>query len=229
MLRTIGIILGLIMLAGCVSTKSVQVKEKDLVSVQGGTVTTSTREKPGFAAMTAGKAMFGAIGGAAMVVAGNNIVEENDVDDPAHYIAQELAKGFADANAMSIVESEGVTTSGTKPAELAKQHSNADVLLDVQTVNWSFGYFPTDWNSYRVIYSAKLRLVDTKEKKLLAEGFCSRVPEKTENAPSHEELLADHAARLKSELAIAADYCIATFRKDVLMQSTTRTASTTTR
>lgn len=228
MLRAIGIVLGLIMLAGCVSTKSVQVKEKDLASLQGGTVTTSAREKPGFAAVTAGKAMFGAIGGAAMVVAGNKIVEENSVEDPAKYIAQELGKGFADANAMSLVASDGVVTSGTKPAELAKQHSNADVLLDVQTVNWSFGYFPTDWNSYRVMYSAKLRLVDTKEKKLLAEGFCSRVPDKTANAPSHEQLLADHAARLKSELAIAADHCIATFRKDVLMQSSARTASSTT-
>ena len=229
MVRAIGLIIGLIMFSGCVSTKSVPVKEKDLASVQGGSVTTSSREKPAFAAMTAGKAMFGAIGGAAMVAAGNKLVKENNVEDPAAFIAQELLKGFADANAMTIVGSDDVITSGTKPAELAKQYSSADVLLDVQTINWSFAYFPADWNSYRVIYSAKLRLVDTKKKKLLAEGFCSRVPDKTDDAPSHEQLLADQAARLKSELAIAADHCIATFRKDVLMQSTARTASSSAR
>jgi hypothetical protein len=229
MVRAIGIVVGLIMLSGCVSTKIVPVKEKDLAGLQGGTVTTSSREKPAFSAMTAGKAMFGAIGGAAMVVAGNKIVEENNVEDPANYIAQELVKGFADVNALTLIGSDGVIASGTKPAELAKQYSRASVLLDVQTINWSFVYFPTDWNSYRVIYSAKMRLIDTKKGKLLAEGFCSRVPEKADNAPSHEQLLADQAAGLKKELAIAADHCITTFRNEVLMQSGVRTAGSTAR
>ena len=61
----------------------------------------------------------------------------------------------------------------------------------VRTVNWSFAYFPTDWNSYRVIYSAKLRLTDTRNRKVLAEGFCARIPEKSDSAPGYEELLAD--------------------------------------
>lgn len=225
MLRSVAIVIGLVLLSGCASTKVVPLQEKDLASLQGGTVTTSTREKPGFGAMTAGKAMFGAIGAVAMIAKGNEIVKENDVEDPAAYIAQELAKGFADANEMTVVSTEGVIASGTKPAELAKAYPDADVLLDVQTVNWSFGYFPTDWNSYRVMYSAKVRVIDTKRRKLLAEGFCSRVPEHADNAPSHDQLLADRAAVLKQELAAAADHCISTFRNEVFFQSGVRTAS----
>jgi hypothetical protein len=120
---------------------------------------------------------------------------------------------------MTVVPADGVLARSTNPAELARQYSGADLLLDVQTVNWGFAYFPTDWNNYRVIYSAKARLIDTKTRKVLAEGFCSRVPEKTDDAPSHEELLANQAARLKQELEAAADHCISEFRAKVLKSS----------
>jgi hypothetical protein len=225
MLRVILIAAAVGMLSGCVSTKTIPMKAETIARIQGGTLAVTKREKPGFAAMTAGKAMFGAVGGAAMVMAGNKIVEENAIEDPALRISAELMKGFADVNAMSVVSTDGIIASGVKPTELAKQYSNANVLLDIQTINWSFVYFPTDWNSYRVIYSAKMRVIDTKEAKLLAEGFCSRVPENSAEAPSHDELLENQAARLKQELAIAADHCIQEFRSKVLMQTDVRTAS----
>ena len=50
----------------------------------------------------------------------------------------------------------------------------------------------------------------------IAEGFCSYVPDKTPDAPSKEELLANKAERLKQELDKAADHCIETFRTETL-------------
>lgn len=91
---------------------------------------------------------------------------------------------------------------------LSKKHQSSSYLLDVRTINWSFGYFPSGWNQYRVIYSAKAKLIDTSSQQVVAEAFCSRVPEKTTDAPSHDELLANNAARLKQELQIAADHCV---------------------
>ena len=61
----------------------------------------------------------------------------------------------------------------------------------------SYYDFPTDWNNYRVIYSAKLRVVDTRSQTAVAEGFCSSIPEQDENSPTYDELMADRAARLK--------------------------------
>ncbi len=206
-------------LTGCVSTKVVPIQQERMANLKGSTITVTTREKPSFGATTAGKASFGLLGAAAMISAGNEIVKKNAVEDPAGSIARELANSFASANAMTVVPTEGVLAKGTNPAELARQYSGADLLLDVQTVNWGFAYFPTDWNNYRVIYSAKARLIDTKTRKVLAEGFCSRVPEKTDDAPSHEELLANQAARLKQELEAAADHCISEFRAKVLKSS----------
>lgn len=205
------------LLTGCVSTKNVKVDVEALRADQPATVTVSARKKPDFAAVTAGKAAIGGlIGALAMINAGNDIVEENGVEDPANYIGAELAKSLAESLGVQPVENGGKLADSGKPGDLAKLYGNAHLLLDVQTVNWSFGYFPTDWNNYRVIYSAKLRLVDTRTGKLRAEGFCARVPEKSDGAPSRDQLLADGAALLKSELKVAADYCIGQFKANVL-------------
>ena len=223
MLRVLVLLLGVVMLTGCVSTKMVPLQPGRAATLQGRTLTVTHREKPDFSAVTAGKAMFGLIGAAGMVVAGNRIVEQNAVEDPAGSIASELAAELASAHAMTVVPTKVVTTSWSS-AELAKQYSGADILLDVQTVNWSFVYFPSDFNNYRVIYSAKLRLIDTKNRKVLAEGFCARVPEKSDDAPGYEELLADQAARLKQELKAGGDQCIAEFRARVLLLSAANAA-----
>lgn len=193
------VVVGLVTLAGCVSTKIVPLQQGRMASLQGKTLAVAKREKPSFAAGTAGKAAFGVIGAAAMIAKGNSIIQENHVEDPAVYIAKELAGDLATAHSMTLAAEGG-----------------ADILLDVRTVNWSFIYFPTDWNSYRVIYSAKLKLTDAKSGKVLAEGFCARVPEKSDSAPGYEELMADQAARLKQELTAGADQCIGEFRAKVL-------------
>jgi hypothetical protein len=209
MLRSIAAGIACLVLAGCVSTKTIPMKTDQLAKFQGGTIALAARPKPDFAAMTAGKAMFGMIGAAAMISAGNTIIKENEVEDPAIGIGQELIKNFQEVH----------------PGKLAKQYANVDLLLDLQTINWSFTYFPADWNSYRVIYSVKMRVIDTRQGRLLAEGFCSRVPEKTPSAPSRDELLANKADRLKQELARSANQCLSELREKVLPIVPAKTAA----
>jgi hypothetical protein len=216
MMRQVVLVAIAVGLVGCVSTKTVPIESSQLDKLHGGTIVISKRGKGDFAAMTAGKAAFGLLGVAAMISAGNKIIAENNVEDPAGYIGGKLASNFAAAHSLTVAEAGDVLSTGTDIKQLAAQHSKADLLLDVQTVNWSFIYFPTDFNNYRVIYTAKLRLVDIKRGKLMAEGFCKRIPDKTVDAPSKDELLADGAARLKKELMIAADFCVGDFGAKVL-------------
>jgi hypothetical protein len=205
-------------LAGCVSTKTVPVDRGVLAGFHGATVVTSQRGKPAFAANTAGKAMLGAIGGIAAVTSGNAIIRDNDVPDPAVQIKDVLLSDLLRDEGLRKIDN-SATTDTMNVAQIAKQYSNADLVLDIQTVNWSFWYFPTDFSHYRVIYSAKLRLIDTKHARLIADGFCARAPEKTPDAPTRAELLDDHAAGLKKQLAIAADYCANEFRTKALLES----------
>jgi hypothetical protein len=205
-------------LSGCVSTKINPVDHKAFAAFRGGTVVTTQREKPSFAANTAGKAMFGLIGAAAAISAGNDIVRENDLPDPAVSIRQALLADLVTEDVLTPVAST-TKTDAMDAEKLAKQYPGGDLLLDVQTVNWSFIYFPTNWSHYRVIYSAKVRLIDTKHSKVVADGFCARVPEETPSSPTRDELLENKAARLKQELATAADYCVKEFRTKVFQRS----------
>lgn len=226
MIRVCIVAIALAVLTGCVSTKAIPLNQEAIAIRQGGTAVTSAREKPAFSAMTAGKAMFGMIGAAAMVTTGNEIVRSNSVDDPATYIGEKLLADLASRYALTVVPKTGALADTNEPDKLSRLYSNADLLLDVQTVNWSLAYFPTDWNSYRVIYSVKIRLIDTKKAKAIAEGFCARVPDKADNAPGYDQLVGNNAAGLKQELSLAADYCINELRTKVLAFTDTASGNT---
>ena len=167
--------------------------------------------------MTAGKATLGLFGAAAMIGTGNDIIKVNDISDPAIAIRDALLTEFAARQGLSIVAATetkvGATT--TDVQRIVKASPKADLLLDAQTVNWSFAYFPTDWNSYRVIYSIKVRLIDANAGKTIAEGFCQRFPEKTADAPSRDQLLENQAERLKQELRVQGDQCLAELQAKV--------------
>ncbi|MET4693035.1 hypothetical protein [Endozoicomonas lisbonensis] len=108
-----------------------------------------------------------------------------------------------------------VITDSSDVNTVSSLYNNSDYILDIQKVNWSFVYFPTDWNNYRVIYTSKLRLIDSRRSKVIAEGFCSRIPVESDSAPSYDELLKNKAEGLKKELELAARYCIQEFKTNV--------------
>ena len=65
------------------SAGAMSMPDSEAHALQGRSIALTTRHRPDFAAMTAGKMMFGAIGAVAMIHAGNTIVDENGVEDPS--------------------------------------------------------------------------------------------------------------------------------------------------
>jgi hypothetical protein len=215
MLRILVLVCAVAATAGCVSVQHLPMDAASADSMKGKEMVLAERPRPDFAAMTPTKAMFGAIGGAAMVGEGNDIVKANAVQDPAIYIGESLAEALG--TRYSIRRSpKGVPVVTDETADLAKVGAASDLALDVRTINWSMAYYPTSWGKYRVIYSARLRLLDTKSGKVLAEGGCARVPDEIATAPSYDELLANNAERLKQELRTAAEFCVNEFRTKTL-------------
>ncbi|CEJ41735.1 hypothetical protein ACSAM1_06575 [Xanthomonas citri pv. bilvae] len=202
-------------LCGCVSQKLVKADLADLEHRKASKITVTRHEMPAFVATTATKVTFGLIGALAAVSAGNAIVRDNQVEDPADHIASHLAQTLSTQLAIP-VEQGRVIKPTSSAAEMSKMFPDGGLVLDVQTTNWSSIYFPTDWNNYRVIYVAKLQLIDTAKKSKVAEGLCVRVPEYTADAPSYKQLLANQAADLKMRLRRSADGCIQEFSDKVL-------------
>jgi len=214
MKKSIWFLIVSIILSGCVSTKNVSVPTDTINKMKGKSLIVTTGEKPDFAAVTAGKAMFGMLGAMAMIGHGNEIIKKNNVNDPALYIGSRLAKDLS--NKRKVKADLKVKIESTDDiSKLTKKYNNKNYILDIRTINWSFAYFPTDWNNYRVIYSNKLRLIDVHDNKLIAEGFCSQIPEQTEKSPSYDQLVDANARGLKNELKSSADKCLQEFKKNI--------------
>jgi hypothetical protein len=201
--------------AGCVSVQKIPMSASSVEEIKDKEIALSQRARPDFAATTPARAAFGGLGGATTISEGNKIIKENGVEDPAMYIAHILASDL-EGRYNTKLSPKGAPVASDEVADLVKNANGSDLVLDIRTINWSFVYFPTSWGKYRVIYSARLRLVDAKSGRVLAEGGCHRVPEQSAQAPSYGELLADSAARLKQELKTAAEFCISEFKTKTL-------------
>ncbi|MBT8046570.1 MAG: hypothetical protein KJN67_05340 [Pontiella sp.] len=202
-------------LSGC-ATKTVPLTSSVGNAYRGKTITYAVHEKPSFSAMTADKAMFGAIGGVAMINKGNKIIRENNVPDPAATIGATLVNDLAIKYGL-VVKQPTKRTSSTKTEQVASDYRNADLVLDVQTKNWGFAYFPMDWDNYRIMYGAKLKLIDTRTVTELASGSVSYDSKKSNGKhPSYGQLINNQAAGLKQELKKAQTHSIIDFRKRIL-------------
>lgn len=203
--------------SGCTTVRQQPIDAKAGSSLKGQTVAATVHgTKPDFAAMTSTKAAFALIGAVVAISEGNKLVAASNIDDPAAGISSALSLALQDRYGAQAVQP-AIKTNGEEIAQVvAAVGSAANYVVDVRTINWSLNYFATDWTHYRLIYSARARLIDTKTQQVVAEGLCKRIPETNEGAPTYDEMVGNNAARLKKELAVAAQTCVDSLKKDML-------------
>lgn len=200
-------------LSGC-ATKTIPLSSSVGGEYRGKSITFSVHEKPSFTATTADKAMFGAIGSIGMISKGNQIVEENSIPDPAVMIGSALVDDLAAKYSLIVIKSDMITES-RKAEQIASDYNDADLVLDVQTLYWGFSYLPMDWDNYRIIYTAKLKLIDTQKSTELASGSYAYDSKDSGYYPSFDQLINNKADGLKTELKKAEAECIAEFRQRI--------------
>jgi hypothetical protein len=202
--------------SGCATINKQSVNPKAVSDFKNQTIVQTARKVPDFAAMTADNVRWEKAVVFAMISEGNSIVASNKVADPADSIAAGLAAALSNAHGIRVI-SPPVSVSSDDVDQVAEVSiGTARFVLDVQTINWGFGTFTSDWTHYRVIYTAKARLIDSQSKSVVAEGFCKRIPESKKNAPTYDELLENGAALLKSELSLAAEECVKSLKSEML-------------
>lgn len=216
MFKRISILIAAAVLSACTTVNNIPLSREASAQLQGKKLVRTQYPMPDFAAFTAGKAAFALLGAAAMIAEGNSIVKENAIPDPAIAIGEQLATRLAAARGVVAVPSRAVAASDDVAA-LTVAYPGADYVLDVKTFNWSFVYYPSNWARYRVIYSARLRLIDSASKKVVAETLCSTTQGDDANPPSKDDLLNNQAALLKQYLAKGATTCADLLAKDILM------------
>ncbi|MCA8493668.1 hypothetical protein OHZ10_34450 [Burkholderia arboris] len=199
-------------LTGCVSVQPKAISQDGTAALGGKTIVVSTYETPSFSAMTPGKAMFGLIGGAVMISTGNSFVRDNRIADPAVAIGNGLAKALAEKYGVVVKPAGDAKPLATDALDvLVAQYPGNDLIMDSRTINWMYTYFPNHWGTYRLVYSAKIRLIDARSKTVLAEGVCSRVPEYSADLPDYDTLTGNGGAWVKEKLRSYADACVNEF------------------
>ncbi|WP_211472767.1 hypothetical protein [Collimonas humicola] len=205
------------LLGACTTLREQPLASSEMNAVSGKTVAVSRYATPDFAAMTPAKAALGLFGAVAMISAGNSFVKDNSIPDPAENIGRQLAEAFGNKYQTKTVATIDGALSDDDIDAIVKQYAASDLVMDVKTINWSYVYYPVNWDSYRILYTARMRLIDTKRKSVLAEGFCKRMPEKNEQMQSFDAMVADQGAWIKKVLLGYANDCSNELKQKALL------------
>jgi hypothetical protein len=216
-MKVLGMVLfAVVLLAGCVSTRNASVSDERSRDWRGKGVVWRARPRADFVASTAGKAAFALLGVAAMISAGNEIMQKNGIEDPVPILGEDLLAAAQEHYGVIAATPARVSIDTTDIGRMAHAAKGADLLLDVHSLGSQFRYFPTDWSHYAVDSTFKVLLIDVPKGSLIAEGFCRQTTQKDPSPPTKDELLADGAARLKAILTSQREACLEQLKKDVL-------------
>jgi hypothetical protein len=207
--------LSIALVSGCTTINKQALAPASTTLLQNQTVTQTVRKKPDFAAFTVANATFGLVGALAAISKGNDIIALNRIDDPADAIAAGLSQALSAKHGTRVAAPPIAINDDDAKQIAATAKGKARFVVDVQTINWGFNYFPTDWTHYRVHYSGKARLIDVETNAVIAEGGCGQMPESNANAPTYDEMMANSAARLRKELGRSVALCIRSLNKEM--------------
>lgn len=179
----------------------------DAASMQGKSVAVVLHDRESFSAMTAGKAMFGMFGAVAMIKAGNDFVEANQIPDPTIIVREQLSGVLRDQFGAVPMAVDTTVTKSVKPAELVKVHPQSDYILSVKHGGSLYVYYPGKWDGYWVGNSVAVQLIHTASGKVVSKGNCYASTHKNPVRPSLDQLHADRAQLTKDILASLAWKC----------------------
>ncbi len=218
--KIISLLLLSILLTNCVSKRMLPLTKEDIVFLKGKTIAIVHEEEPYLAVMTYKNVMIAALTGGILGYVfmkrdGNKIIKENQIKDPANLISSNLSKDFKLKYGATIIDEELSKDVGSVSSLSSKYNGKADYVLDVRTINWGFGYLPMRVNDFRVVYSSKLRFIDVKNKKIIAEDFCSIIPDSKEPTSGYQDLLYNNAEILKQKLTTHSVKCFDKFKNEI--------------
>lgn len=93
------------------------------------------------------------------------------------------------------------------------------LILDFKTLHWGLSYDPQLWTRYRVVYSARARLVRTDDASLTWQGVCDVSEREAASGTTMGELTATDAALLRDKLEDAARSCSEELVRQFLRQA----------
>jgi hypothetical protein len=210
------LLLSIVLVSVAVGAKerTVPVSQSVAAQLNGRSVVVTRHEKPSFNAMTPGTAAFALIGAAAANSAGNKIVEENGVADPADILASSLTAAVVERYGLRWDASVAPVVDTKKAKEIAAAQSGVNYVLDVRSEGWNYAYMGGKLSSYWVGYSAEVRLIDAKSGAVVSNMACASNTREHAVKPTRDEFLENQAQLLKDVTSHLGWLCVQTFAKE---------------
>lgn len=91
-------------------------------------------------------------------------------------------------------------------------HYKADYILDNYTYFWQLGPYTTHWDTYRVVFHNKLRLIESVTGNVIVEGQCEYSPEYAEGMPNYAQMIYNDGQLVREETQKAMNLCLEEFK-----------------
>jgi hypothetical protein len=167
-------------------------------------------------AYTRAKVSFGLLGIAAAARAGKQIIEENSVENPAPRIANVLVEAAKNRYGVTAAPLAPLMLESTDTSTIARAGRGADMVFDVQSTGGSIEPVLSQTGRYFVASGFRFRVINVASGHVLGDQTCVRTTQTQPDPPTYDQLIADHAARLKIILGGQRDFCVEYFEPQVL-------------
>lgn len=197
------VFVSLLLVSGAVGAKDkpMPLPEAAIPALNGKTLAVTRHAKPSFTAMTPGKAAFALVGAGAMIAAGNKLVKDHDIADPADILEEQIVPAMVQKYGMQLVPASARVIAEDNPAKIAAGQTNADYILDIRSGGWMFSYYPSSWDTFWMMYSGQIQLIDARSGKLVSKLACNAGTNKDPNSPTKDAMLGNGAQMLKDVMA----------------------------
>lgn len=212
--RCIAAICLLVAASGCASKGSIRLADNPETSLLGKQLHSAREAPPYFLALSPNHVAFGLMGAASAYSAGNRLVIQEGIEDPAVTIEDAILDHLRNRHGTD--NGDPLVFGDDKPRNLAgwaRENDIRDLIVDVTTDTWGFSFQGSDFSSNVVGYSATFRLIESATGDVLAQHVCRS---ESDEAPSREALLTNGAILLKALLNRGAQNCIAEITTQVL-------------
>lgn len=205
-----------LLLAGCAGTVNKPIDRTVLPTLKGKSVALVTHESPSFIAMTSGKGMFAVAGVGAAAAAGNKLVKDCNIEDPAPKIGNLLSEDLSTRYGLAAKGPVAQEAGSKDVAEIVKLATGSDYALDVATNGWSFMYDGFKFSDYHVGCNVKMQLIDVASATPISQGVCAYSTKLAgKPAVAYEKLLENDAAYIKQTMEDAAAACAKQFKAEL--------------
>ena len=171
-------------------------------------VALSSYAQPDFMAMTPAKGALAIIGVAAALADGKSFVLDNGIADPSLAFGEGIRKAMVDKFGALPVARSGAVVGDDSVGAISRLHADSDYVVDAKTLGWGYGYAVPDVRLYRTRYRARVRLIDIKLGKVIAEDFCVQTQEDNVGTVSFDTLTAQRAQYFKNLMGVYVAECV---------------------